>query len=109
MNAIPFALVSVEDRSKIVAYGLDIDLPSGRDVVTFRREAGGQHTVSVHQSVERACDRYSVLTPLELVWEPDCRSCPTEPGITSRSESSPGKPVRDPRPPRSGQVRRPAP
>ena len=72
MSATPFALISVEDRSKVVAYGLDIDLPSGHDVITFRREPGGQPTFSVHQSVERAQDRYNMLTPLELVWEPDC-------------------------------------
>lgn len=30
MTATPFSLVSAEDPGKIFAYGLDIDLPSGR-------------------------------------------------------------------------------
>lgn len=68
MNAIPFAIVSAEDRTKIVAYGLDIELASGRDVVTFRRDSDGRSMFSVHQSVESARLRFSALTPVELVW-----------------------------------------
>lgn len=75
MTATPFALVSAEDRNKIVAFGLDIDLPSGRDVVTFRRETGGQSTFGVHRSVEAARVRFSLVTPVEVVWEPGCRCC----------------------------------
>ncbi|GAB3433934.1 hypothetical protein [Actinophytocola sediminis] len=74
MTATPFALISTEDRAKIVAYGLDIDLPSGRDVVTFRREADGRSSVAVHRSVEAARRRFGMVTPVELVWEPDCPS-----------------------------------
>lgn len=75
MTATPFALVSAGDRDKIFAYGLDIDLPSGRDVVTFRREVDGRKTFAVHESVEAARRRFGVVTPLELVWEPSCRCC----------------------------------
>lgn len=75
MTATPFALVSVEDRGKIFAYGLDIDLPSGRDVITFRRDSDGRSMFAVHQSVETARRRFSVVTPVELVWEPSCRCC----------------------------------
>jgi hypothetical protein len=69
VTATPFALVCAEDRTKIFAYGLDIDLPSGRDVITFRRESDGRNMFAVHQSVEAARQRFSVITPLELVWE----------------------------------------
>jgi hypothetical protein len=71
MTATPFALVSSEDRTEVFAYGLDIDLESGRDVITFRREADGRTLFTVHGSVEEAWRRFSVVTPLELVWEPD--------------------------------------
>jgi uncharacterized protein (UPF0548 family) len=75
MTATPFALVSTEDRDKVFAYGLDIDLPSGRDVITFRRGADGQTMFSVHGSVEAAQRRFNMVTPVDLVWEPACRCC----------------------------------
>lgn len=75
MAATPFSLVSSEDHSRIFAYGLDIDLPSGREVITFRRDSNGQGMFGVHRSVESARDRFSIITPLELVWEPGCRCC----------------------------------
>ncbi|WP_460392753.1 hypothetical protein [Actinophytocola sediminis] len=63
--------MSAENRDQIFAYGLDIDLPSGREVVTFRRDHTGHSMFGVHQSVESARRRFSVVTPLELVWEPN--------------------------------------
>ncbi|OLF05815.1 hypothetical protein BLA60_34050 [Actinophytocola xinjiangensis] len=69
MTAIPFALVSAEDSSKIFAYGLDISLASRRDVITFRRDRGGQTMFGVHSSAESALQRFSHITPLDLVWE----------------------------------------
>ncbi|OLF11142.1 hypothetical protein BLA60_14235 [Actinophytocola xinjiangensis] len=72
MTATPFALVSTEDPDKVFAYGLDIDLPSGRNVVTFRREPTGQKLFATHESVESARRRFSVITPLDLVWETHC-------------------------------------
>lgn len=72
MTATSFALVSVEDRGKVFAYGMEIDLPAGREVVTFRRESGGQCLFGVHESAEGARRRFSVVTPLELVWESGC-------------------------------------
>jgi hypothetical protein len=75
MSAIPFALVSADDHDKIFAYGLDIDLDSGREVVTFRRDPNGRSLFGVHQSPEWARDRFSIVTPLELVWECGCHSC----------------------------------
>ncbi|GAB3461217.1 hypothetical protein [Actinophytocola sediminis] len=70
MTATPFAIVSTEDRTKIFAYGLDIDLPSGRDVITFRREPDGRAMFAVHRSVESARRRFGTVTPVELIWEP---------------------------------------
>lgn len=75
MTAVPFSLVSTEDRSRVFAYGLDIDLPSGREVITFRRGSDGRAMFGVHQSVESARRRFSVVTSLDLVWEPGCRCC----------------------------------
>lgn len=72
MTATPFALVSAGDQNQIFAYGLDIDLPSGRSVITFRRESDGQQVFGTHRSAESARQRFSMVTPLELVWE----SCP---------------------------------
>ncbi|WP_460406063.1 hypothetical protein [Actinophytocola sediminis] len=71
----PFALVSAQDRRLIFAFGMDIDLPSGREVITFRREASGKSTFGVYGSAEAARRRFSMITPLELVWEPGCRCC----------------------------------
>lgn len=75
MTAMPFALVSAEDRTRIFAYGLDIALGSSRDVITFRRDSNGHTMFAVHQSVESALMRFSTITPLELVWQPSCRCC----------------------------------
>jgi hypothetical protein len=69
MTATPFALVCVADRDKVLAYGMEIELASGREVVTFRRESNGQTMFGVHQSVEAACRRFNGITPVELVWE----------------------------------------
>lgn len=69
MTATPFALVNPDDRNMIYAYGLDIDLPSGRDVITFRRDHAGHSMFSLHSSVEAAHRRFSTITPLELVWD----------------------------------------
>lgn len=73
MTATAFALVSAENRQKIFAYGLDIDLPSGREVVTFRRDGSGHSTFGIHSSAEAARARFSLVTPVELVWEAGCR------------------------------------
>jgi hypothetical protein len=77
VTATPFALVSAEDRDEVFAYGLDIDLPSGREVVTFRRDISGLSVFGTHQSAEAAQKRFSAITPLELIWEPGHR-CPPE-------------------------------
>lgn len=79
MTAVPFALVSAEDHTRIFAYGLDIDLPSGHEVVTFRRDGTGHSIFGIHTSVETALLRFSAVAPLELVWEPECR-CRNEDG-----------------------------
>jgi hypothetical protein len=73
VTATPFALVSAEDDNKVFAYGLDIEMPSGREVITFRRDSSGHSMFGVHQSVEAARQRFSTITPLELVWEQSCR------------------------------------
>jgi len=73
VTATPFALVSAEDRSRIVAYGLDIELDSGRDVVTFRRDGDGPGTFGAHRSIDSAMRRYALLTPVELEWDTGCR------------------------------------
>jgi hypothetical protein len=75
MTVTPFALVNPDDQRMIFAYGMDIDLPSGRDVITFRRDSSGKSMFGVHRSVESARARFSVITPLALVWEPSCRCC----------------------------------
>jgi hypothetical protein len=92
MTATPFALISTEDRSKIFAFGLDIDLPSGREVITFRRDPTGRSMFGVHQSAESARQRFSIITPLELVWQPDCRCRlrPTEDNPGNDGTCSPG-------------------
>jgi uncharacterized protein (UPF0548 family) len=69
MTAIPFALVSADNHDKVFAYGLDIELDSGWEVVTFRRNPGGKALFGVHQSVESARRRFSTVTPLEILWE----------------------------------------
>jgi uncharacterized protein (UPF0548 family) len=69
VTAVPFALVSAEDHTKVFAYGLDIDLPSGREVITFRRDHAGHSMFGIHESVESACRRFSGIAPLELVWD----------------------------------------
>jgi hypothetical protein len=73
MTATPFALVSAEDNSRILAYGLDIDLPSGRDVITYRRDSDGRNLFTVHQSMESARRRYNRITPVDLSWAPTSR------------------------------------
>jgi len=75
MTMTPFALVNPDDRRMIFAFGMDIDLPSGREAITFRREASGHSTFGVHGSAEAAHRRFSMITPLELLWEPGCRCC----------------------------------
>lgn len=73
MTATPFSLVSAEDHDKVFAFGLDIELPSGREVITFRREADGRTAFGIHESPEAARQRFSRLVPLDLVWEVTCR------------------------------------
>lgn len=75
MTATPFGLVSAEDHDKIFAYGLDIELDSRRDVITFRRDISGKAMFGVHSSVESAQRRFGIVTPLEIMWENHCRRC----------------------------------
>ena len=69
MTAAAFSLVSADDHDKVFAFGIDIDLPSGREAITFRREADGRTVFGVHESAEAARLRFSRLVPLDLVWE----------------------------------------
>jgi uncharacterized protein (UPF0548 family) len=70
VTATPFALVNADDHTEVFAYGLDIDLPSGREVITYRRDQGGHGMFGVHQTPEAARRRFSMIAPLDLVWEP---------------------------------------
>jgi hypothetical protein len=72
VTATPFSLVSAEDHDMVFAYGLDIDLPSGHEVITFRRDSTGRSLFGVHQSVESAHRRFSAVAPMDLIWENNC-------------------------------------
>lgn len=70
MHSELFTLVSAEDRSRVFAYGISITGDSGDEAVTYRREPdSGQTLFGVHSCAEAARTRYSMVTPLDLVWE----------------------------------------
>lgn len=70
MESALFALVSTEDESRIFAFGISIIDRSKTEAVTYRRDpSSGQTMFGVHASAEAACQRYSMITPLELVWQ----------------------------------------
>jgi hypothetical protein len=73
VTATSFTLVTAEDPDHVFAFGLDIDLPSGRDVITFRRDADGRAVFGVHDSPEAARKRFSLVVPLELRLGAICR------------------------------------
>ena len=72
MESALFHLVSAEDHSKVFAFGISITGDTGAEAVVYRRDPGSGHTLfGVHDSAEAARNRYSMITPLELVWQPD--------------------------------------
>jgi hypothetical protein len=70
MESALFTLVAAEDESKIFAFGISITDKSQKEAVIYRRDPGsGQTMFGVHASAEAACLRYSMITPLEVVWQ----------------------------------------
>jgi len=71
MKSVPFTLVSTEQPDLVFAFGLEIVRDGNvEEAVTFRREPdGGQVMFGAHASAESARARFSLVTPLTLLWQ----------------------------------------
>ncbi|MCT2587073.1 hypothetical protein [Actinophytocola gossypii] len=66
-----FTLVSADDPTLVFAWGMQVSEPDRRTAVVWRREPDGQDILGLHASADAARERFSLVTPLDLVWEPD--------------------------------------
>jgi hypothetical protein len=69
-----FTLVTIDDDSKIFAWGIEIDtdVDGVRDTeaIIYRKDpATGQTLFGLHDSAESASDRWSSIVPVEVNWE----------------------------------------
>ncbi len=69
-----FTLVTIDDDSKVFAWGIEI-ATSGedgddREAVIYRKDpATGKTLFGLHDSAQAASDRWSSIVPVEVRWE----------------------------------------
>ncbi|MGH3756535.1 hypothetical protein [Actinophytocola sp.] len=69
-----FTLTTIDDDSKVFAWGIEIvgdeDKPEDSEAVIYRKDPEtGRTLFGVHDSAQAACDRWSGIVPLEISWE----------------------------------------
>ena len=69
-----FTLVTIDDDSKVFAWGIEIDteVAGVRDTeaVIYRKDpANGRTLFGLHDSAQAASDRWSSIVPVEVHWE----------------------------------------
>ena len=71
MRAQAFSLVSIDNPTAIVAFGLAVLKNDGENevAITYRRDADGRDLIGQHSSVEAARMLYDRITPVTLTWE----------------------------------------
>ena len=65
-----FTLVTIDDDSKIFAWGIEIVSEDDNEAVIYRKDPVTCRTLfGVHDSAQAACERWSGIVPLEICWE----------------------------------------
>jgi hypothetical protein len=65
-----FTLVTIDDDSKVFAWGIEIDTEDDVEAVIYRKDpATGRTLFGVHDSARAASDRWSSIVPVEVNWE----------------------------------------
>lgn len=70
MNGRLFTLCKADNYTEIVAWGIEITDDHQTEAVTYRRDPQtGRHLFGQHNSVESARQRFSLMVPVDVVWE----------------------------------------
>jgi hypothetical protein len=87
-----FTLVTVEDDSKIFAWGIEIATEDDLEAVIYRKDPATARTLfGLHDSAQAACERWSSVVKLRIRWEESYLPSATSDSATSTScESSSG-------------------
>ena len=65
-----FTLVTIDDDSKIFAWGIEIVSEDDNEAVIYRKDPATSRTLfGLHDSAQAACERWSGIVPLEICWE----------------------------------------
>ena len=88
-----FTLVTIDDDSKIFAWGIEIDseVDGVRDTeaIIYRKDpATGRTLFGLHDSAEAAADRWSSIVPVEVNWEESYSPSPASASATSAMPAS---------------------
>ena len=65
-----FTLVTIDDESKVFAWGLEIVTDDDLEAVIYRKDPDtGRTLFGVHDSAQAAAARWSGIVPVEVCWE----------------------------------------
>ncbi|OLF09139.1 hypothetical protein BLA60_21440 [Actinophytocola xinjiangensis] len=75
MHASLFSLVTADDPTVVFGWGMEIvdhqDGDESRKTIVHIGSPKGQGTVSMHESAEHARNRWSMVVPVDIVWDAD--------------------------------------
>ena len=84
-----FTLVTIDDDSKVFAWGIEIDTEDDVEAVIYRKDpATGRTLFGVHDSAQAASDRWSSIVPVEVSWEESYRPSAASAVATSAMAAS---------------------
>lgn len=84
-----FTLVTIDDDSKVFAWGLEIETGDDLEAIIYRKDPDtGRTLFGVHDSAQAAADRWSSIVPVEISWEESYVPSPASISATEASEVS---------------------
>jgi hypothetical protein len=74
-----FSLVTIDDDTKIFAWGIEITTSDDLEAVIYRKDPATSHALfGVHDSAQAACDRWSGIVPLRISWDDEDYATPDD-------------------------------
>jgi hypothetical protein len=85
-----FSLVTIDDDTKIFAWGIEITTSDDLEAVIYRKDPTTSRALfGVHDSAQAACDRWSGIVPLRISWDDEDFPTPDDEDYPMPASASP--------------------